>query len=139
MSDDDFAAVHDELQIRNIIRAYNRALDDRRADDLAEVFAPDGVLHAMGASTRGREAIRALFAGAGPPQDRPLTAHHTSNTLITVGSDSATSESDFLVVRRGSVGVEVILAGRYRDRFVRLPEGWRIADRRAVALARPQA
>jgi uncharacterized protein (TIGR02246 family) len=138
MNHDELAVLRDESQIRNLIRAYNRALDDRRSDLLAELFAEDGLIRAMGSTTTGREAIRSMIAETGTSGERPHTAHHTTNTLVTLEGDSATAESDFMVLRRGTAGTEIMLAGRYRDRLVRGSDGWRFSERHAVALGRPQ-
>lgn len=104
---------------------------------LANLFTADGQLtRPSGATLHGRDEIAASY------RDRPahrLTAHLVCGTLFTaVGADEACATSRVLLwtgdTRReaGPNGREADarqLVGRCVDRFVRRPEGWRIAER----------
>jgi 3-phenylpropionate/cinnamic acid dioxygenase small subunit len=127
-----------ELAIRNLVRRYNRCLDDRRLPELVALFAEDGEMHSLGQVVRGHEELSAFFQSDQlPPLTRPVTAHHVTNLLIEVDGDTAEAESDFLVVRRNPEGAfEFMVCGRYTDVMTRTPDGWRFARRQALALGR---
>ncbi len=60
--------------------------------------------------------------------------HATSGLIITsVDGDTVTTESSYIVVRTGQVGVaEVYSAGSYHDTVVKTAEGWRYAERKVI-------
>ena len=118
--------------IRELVAAYAHAADTGRFDEVAGLFAADGVLETPDqVAHSGRAAIRAFLGGTGAALASatavPLIRHHVSNLRITVtGADDATGTAYFLVVtERGPDHW-----GRYRDRYVRTDEGWRFAHRR---------
>ena len=62
----------------------------------------------------------------------PRTKHVTTNLMIDVdeGAGSATAKSYFSVLQQvGDSPLQVIIAGRYHDRFERVAGEWRFADR----------
>lgn len=123
--------------ISELICRYNRGVDNHDRSLLADLFAEDCVLETMGRVFTGRDAVVELLTAGGEKDDaRPMTAHHTGNVLISVQGDDATAESDFLVVRRGERLVEVVMAGRFFDRFRREISGWRLVHRVTEPLAR---
>jgi hypothetical protein len=140
-----------ESDIRDLIAHYNRALDDGRPEAAASLFVPDGTLRAMGQIFRGWSAILATFRESRTaPIDGPITAHHTSNVIVTFENEGpepglifpffAAAESDFYVLRaRGATQLEIAAAGRYRDRLRNTANGWRFEDREVVALSRFQS
>lgn len=119
-------------EIREIVAAYAHAADSGRFDEVAGLFAPDGVLETPDhVEHRGRDAIRAFLGSTGAAlagaTTVPLIRHHVSNLRVAVtGADDATGAAYFLVVtERGPDHW-----GRYRDRYTRIDEGWRFAHRR---------
>jgi uncharacterized protein (TIGR02246 family) len=135
---DEVQAWIDRLEIRDVLERYMRANDDGDADTLAELFTTDATFQIFGTVYSGREAIRAVFAGAFVSPPRPWTVE--GNLLvIDVDADRATAEIDFQVVGRDVDGRGVFhLLGRYRDRLRRDDDGrWRIECRTAVSVARP--
>jgi ketosteroid isomerase-like protein len=140
----------DRLEIRDVLERYMRSNDDGDADALAELFTADATFQIFGTVYSGREAIRAVFAGAfvSPPRPwtvegnlfvQPRSLHIGTNPVIDVDGDRATAEIDFQVVGRDVDGRGVFhLLGRYRDRLRRDDDGrWRIECRTAVSVARP--
>ncbi|MBX3025746.1 nuclear transport factor 2 family protein [bacterium] len=118
--------------IRELVAAYAHAADSGRFDEVAGLFAADGVLETPDrVEHRGRDGIRAFLGGTGAAlasvTAAPLIRHHVSNLRIAVsGADDATGAAYFFVVtERGPDHW-----GRYRDRYVRGAEGWRFAHRR---------
>jgi uncharacterized protein (TIGR02246 family) len=118
--------------IRDLVAGYAHAADSGRFDDVAGLFAADGVLETPDrVEHRGREAIRAFLGGAGAALADatavPLIRHHVSSLRLAVtGPDDATGAAYFLVVtQRGPDHW-----GRYRDRYVRRDDRWLFAHRR---------
>ena len=138
----------DKLEIRDVLERYMRYNDDRAADKIAELFHEDARFQVMGRVQSGREAVRAVFVGAGSELPswtapggllkQPGSVHISSNPVIDVDGDSATAETDFLVVDRGEDGrAKPVLVGRYRDEFRRVDGRWLIYTRTGVSVARP--
>jgi len=120
--------------VRDLVARYTWAGDRGRSTQLAELFAPDGVLDVgpHGGRWEGRDEIvrrldavaeRVAVAGTSPGPVR----HHVSSLAIAVTSATeATSSSYFLVLT--TMGVDHW--GRYRDRLAVGPDGtWRFAER----------
>ena len=105
------------------IAAYSHALDAGRTDDIAELFAPDGVAEIAGVgSFAGRDAIRAAYAGFAPTQPQ---LHLVANTVITSWTDDeATAVSNLAFFQRGDTGWAVQLVGRYDDTLRRHDGTW---------------
>jgi ketosteroid isomerase-like protein len=138
-----------KLEIREVIEHYMRLNDDRAADEIVELFDESARMQVMGRVLVGRDEIGALYrTEAGPLPDwtepgalflQPGSSHVSSNPIIHVDGDTATAETDFLVVRRAADGrASCELAGRYRDRLRRTDDGrWVITVRTGVSIARP--
>jgi hypothetical protein len=137
----------DKLAIREVVERSMRYIDDRAGDRLAELFDGDAVLQLAGTVFAGREAIRAMF---GTPEHSPWTApgellkqpasvHRGSNPIIDVEGDTATAETDLLVLERDEAGrAKITLVARYRDRLRRTQgHHWLITNRTGVSVARP--
>lgn len=118
--------------LRDLVAAYAHAADAGRFDEVAGLFASDGVLETPDrVEHRGREAIRAVLGGAGTSlvgaTSAPLVRHHVSNLRLAVtGPDDATGAAYFLVVTASGPDHW----GRYRDRYVRRDQRWQFAHRR---------
>jgi uncharacterized protein (TIGR02246 family) len=146
--DERLVAWLDKLEIREVIERYMRYNDDRAADAIAELFHEDVRFQVMGRVVSGRDAVRAVFVGAGEELPswtkpgglftQPGSVHMSSNPVIDVDGDTATVETDFLVVNRGEDGrAKPSLVGRYRDEFRRVDGRWLIYTRTGVSVARP--
>jgi 3-phenylpropionate/cinnamic acid dioxygenase small subunit len=129
------AAVRD-LMDREAIGAvcvrYATALDQRDWSLLAECFEPDAVgdYGDLGRLDGYGEIERTCRAAL-----EPLTAsqHLVGNIAVDLDGDAARSTCAFQAqhVRPGTPGGDLfVVAGNYRDRFVRRDDGWRIAHRR---------
>lgn len=118
--------------IRDLVAAYAHGADRGRFDEVASLFADDGVLELPdGRRFVGPSAIRDFLANAG----RSLASvaapgslrHHVSSHRIVVESpDAAVGYAYFLVV--GAAGPDHW--GRYADRYVRDGDRWLFAARR---------
>jgi hypothetical protein len=118
--------------IRDLVAAYAHGADRGRFDEVAALFASDGVLELPdGRRFVGPAAIRGFLADTGKslatPGAPPGLRHHVSSHRIVVErNDSAVGYAYFLVVSpRGPDHW-----GRYADRYVRTDGTWRFASRR---------
>jgi 3-phenylpropionate/cinnamic acid dioxygenase small subunit len=129
----------DDWAIRRVIDQYCRYLDDRRFAPLLELFAEDATFSTMGQALAGRVAMAAFFGpGDVVAAERPRATHVLSNCIVEVDGDTASAETDWVMIRRTGEGATIIeLAGRYRDRLRRSAETWLFTERRAIAMARP--
>lgn len=124
----DRAAIHDAL-VRLAL-----AQDARDWDALADCYAPDATYRHPGGELVGVGDIVGRTSTALAPLD--ACQHLLGSILVTLDDtdpDAASSTTYFQAqhVRRGLPGGEhLIIAGTYRDRFRRGPDGrWRIVHR----------
>jgi 3-phenylpropionate/cinnamic acid dioxygenase small subunit len=115
-----------EADCARLIALYANLNDEARWDEVAALYAEDGVMvrpTAPDAPLLGRAAILAAFQSRPPRKTR----HVCSNVVITAhGSDSASGTSAMILLQPEAPP----LAGSFHDKFVRTPEGWRFAERR---------
>jgi hypothetical protein len=122
--------------IARLVFGYAERLDAGDLEGMSRLFAhgtfrsvgPDGI-----ATLTGSAEVLAGFAGSVRLHGgRPATKHVTTNLIVEEGPDgtSATARSVFTVLQAAAgLPLQVILAGRYADTFVRDAGGWRFADR----------
>lgn len=122
--------VTDEESIRLVLARFIQLRDDKRFDEWVDCFHEDGTFEYTSKRLVGRQAIRDDVAGllAG---DRGK--HLCANSAIRVEGETAEVSSDFVKlnpVEGGGNRYELVVAGRYEDRFERRNGEWRIASRR---------
>ena len=119
--------------VRHTIASYTYAADNGRFDDVAELFAVDGVLEVQGiggATAEGRAAVRAFFGGVN--SDVVTTAppgrmqHHVTSVRVDVVSPTEATATSYFTVMTGA-GVDHW--GRYKDRFTPDGDRWLFAHR----------
>ena len=121
-------------EVRHTIASYTYAADNGHFDDVAELFATDGVLEVQGiggARAEGRQAILDFFHGVGG--DVVTTAppgrmqHHVTGVRVDVTSPTTATATCYFTVMTGA-GVDHW--GRYKDQFTPVPDGrWLFAHR----------
>lgn len=81
--------LRDEAEIRNIQNSYGYYQDRRSWDDIADLFAPDGLLEAGADRFRGRRAIRAGLEAVAPAGLKAGELNDTMqfDTVITIAPD----------------------------------------------------
>ena len=117
----------DERAIQRLMARYCHLVDDGAFDELAQLWADDAELALRGETATGPAAIVAIIAGLQTPERRGI--HVGANAIIDVEGDTARAESDFVFLRREGGPDPQRFIGRYLDRFVRTPGGWRFRRR----------
>lgn len=120
----------DRDEIRTLLARYCQLCDDGRFDEWGLLFTADATFSVLGRDHVGREQVVAFIAGAQPPDARGK--HLISEPAIALEGDEATVRTDYAFIGRHHGGLGVTSAGRYVDRLVRTPDGWRFATRRIV-------
>ena len=125
-------ALRDRQAIAEVCYRYAFALDAREWAALRTCFTADARAYYRDQNpTHGYGAIEARIRSALAPLSS--TQHLIGNVLVTLAGDEADSMCYLQAqhVRQGADGGDTfVIAGRYLDRFVRTPDGWRIAQRR---------
>lgn len=115
-----------EADCARLIALYANLNDEARWDEVAELYAEDGVMvrpTAPNAPVAGREAILEAFK-ARPPR---TTRHVCSNVVIDVESDTTAGGTSAMLLFTGEGAP---LVGSFHDRFILTDDGWRFAERR---------
>ena len=130
-SDADLQRIVDEQAIIDVAIRYCWALDTRNWGELHTVFVDDATATLGEARDLvGIDAIAARCREALEPLD--ASQHMVSTHQVAIDGDVATHRCYIHAQhhRRGlREGKNYVVGGRYEDRLVRTPEGWRIAER----------
>jgi 3-phenylpropionate/cinnamic acid dioxygenase small subunit len=123
----------DRLEIQDLLSRYSYAIDERDWDRLDDVFTPDAVID-YGETGGAKGGVAQIKAWLPVAMERfPRYQHMVATTKLELDGDSARSRTMLFnpMVYRGDDGAEqVFFIGLwYRDRLVRTPDGWRIAER----------
>ncbi|WP_310962499.1 nuclear transport factor 2 family protein [Nocardioides terrisoli] len=138
----------DQRDIENLIVDYTHRLDFGSVDTIWELFAGDGLWEMPLEDLRytGHDELR-IELPLRLSDNRRTTRHVCTNTRIEFLDDDHATASTYMVnfrhdfddvVTTDAQGVRPLAptgspryVGEYVDTFVRLPEGWRFASRRA--------
>jgi hypothetical protein len=125
----------DERDIVRVALRYCRALDTCDWPLLDTVFLADATAR-LGTSSEqaGREAIVGRCKAALEPL--AVSQHIVSNHEVDVDGDEATHRCYMHAqhVTDTADSAKFVVAGRYEDRFVRTPDGWRITHRDLIPM-----
>jgi 3-phenylpropionate/cinnamic acid dioxygenase small subunit len=128
--------VRDRLEIDDLLTRYATAIDTMDLDLLDEVFTPDADCdyEVVGGFRGDRAAFKAWLGDVLGFFSMHL--HYVTNRRIAIGGDEATAVSYLYnpCTLKGGDGTVLTEGGRYHDRLVRTPEGWRIVARREEPL-----
>jgi 3-phenylpropionate/cinnamic acid dioxygenase small subunit len=122
-------------EIIDLIHRYSYCVDHRLYDEVVELFIDDCVVDYGPAvpPVRSRARLRRMFEH--PEGGFAATSHHNANVLVTFEDlDHASARTSVYAWHRRTDGSTPCLWGYYHDSVVRLPEGWRIAERQLRAL-----
>lgn len=129
MASDDWHAVE------TLIMTYAERVDLGDYEGVAALFAHATYRAEHGGeitSQEGSAAVLATFEGMVRRYDdgTPRTKHVTTNVMVEVDGDTATSRCYYTVLQQtDELPLQPIIAGRYHDRFERVDGEWRFADR----------
>ena len=127
----DFA---DWLAIANLKAAYCRLLDTKDWEGWGQLFTEDFHLDVSGSGgdvIRGRDAVVASVRGS---IDTARTAHQVHFPEIAIDGDTATAVWPMQDRVVWSEDRALTGWGHYHERYVRTPQGWRIAEQRLTRL-----
>ena len=127
----------DLAEITALIHAYARRLDTGDLTVGGPVRACHVALNLDGLGLRGTNEVRAVYDGVHLYDGSPRTKHVITNLDIALepAANHATAECYFTVLQGIVPGepIQIILAGRYVDRFEKEDGRWRFSDRLFVA------
>jgi hypothetical protein len=125
------AEISDRLEIQQLLVAYSTAIDQRRFDDLDQVFTPDAYIdyRAMGGIDGRYPEVKKWLSEVLP--NFPVYAHMLGNFDVRIDGDTASSRTIcFNPMVLGGDKNQVLFCGLwYDDEFVRTPDGWRMSGR----------
>jgi len=125
-----------ERSIEDLIYSYAAYVDDGDLEGVADLLADATIgVDGMPEGLRGRPRIHELLRSTIRMHEdgTPRTKHVTTNVRIEVDEEAGTASarSYFTVLQAvEGLGLQTIVAGRYRDRFERHNGRWRFAERR---------
>jgi 3-phenylpropionate/cinnamic acid dioxygenase small subunit len=138
MDGDDATAMRrliDKDQITDLVHRYSYCVDHRLYDDVVELFTEDCVVdYGPGWSpVRSRAGLRQVFGH--PEEGFVATSHHNANILVTFDDpDHASVRTSVYAWHQRADGGTPRVWGYCHDSVVRLPDGWRIAERQLRTL-----
>jgi len=125
------AEISDRLEIQQLLVDYSSAIDQRRFDDLDEVFTPDAYIdyRALGGVDGRYPQVKAWLAEVLP--NFPMYSHLLGNFSVRIDGDTAASRVICFnpMVLGGDQGQVLFCGLWYDDEFVRTPAGWRMSRR----------
>lgn len=123
-------------EVAALVHEYARRLDDGDLDGVAALFEhATWRSPATGQNLRGREQVRRVYDRVVLYEGSPRTKHLITNLSVDLVGDDSASASCYFTVLQGVVPgqpIEVILSGRYLDRFEKVDGSWRYADREFI-------
>jgi hypothetical protein len=130
--DPDVQALLDKQALYELAVRYARAIDRRDRSLLLSVYHDDAI-DDHGVMFKGSPAA---FADWQPEVMAPfdVTAHYIANTAYRVDGDSAEGELYFIAYHRTKLpeAKEIVIGGRYLDRYERRNNTWKILHRTLV-------
>jgi hypothetical protein len=122
-------------EIVDLVHRYSYCVDHRIYDEAVDLFTEDCVVdYGPGIPpVRSRAGLRRMFGH--PDGVFAATSHHNANVLVTFEDlDHASARTSVYAWHQRADGSTPCLWGYYHDSMVRLPEGWRIAERQLRTL-----
>jgi len=123
--------------IKNLIYTYADRIDAGDYEGLSQLFEHAVITaEAMDDPVQGSDNVLAMYTESTrkyPDTGTPKTKHVTTNLIIEVDEDNdrATGKAYYTVMQAvpGSLALQPIIAGRYRDEFERVDGVWRFSRR----------
>lgn len=124
--------IADRLDIQDLLVSYSHAIDFQRWDELDDVFTPDAHIDytAFGGPEGNYPEIKEFLRTTMPMFSAYY--HMVSTSKVDVDGDTATGVTichNPMVLGEGD-DQQIFTCGLwYRDKYLRTPDGWRIAER----------
>ena len=123
--------------IKNLIYTYADRIDHGDYAGLAQLFEHAVITaEAMDDPVQGVDNVEAMYTASTrlyPDTGTPKTKHVTTNVIIELdeATDTATAKSYYTVMQAvaGSLALQPVISGRYRDEFERVDGVWRFSKR----------
>jgi ketosteroid isomerase-like protein len=123
--------------IKNLIYTYADRIDAGDYAGLAQLFEHAVITaEAMDEPIQGSDKVQAMYTASTrlyPDTGTPKTKHVTTNVIIEVDeeNDTATARAYYTVMQAvaGSLALQPVISGRYRDEFERVDGVWRFSRR----------
>jgi 3-phenylpropionate/cinnamic acid dioxygenase small subunit len=124
----------DRQAIETLLYEYADRLDRGDLPGVAALFHAATYGGRQGPQRQGTAAVRAQLEAVVRLHDdgTPRTQHVTTNVRIALEPDgaTATARSTFTVLQQtASLPLQIMIAGRYEDRFARIDGQWQFASR----------
>jgi uncharacterized protein (TIGR02246 family) len=128
---DDVAVFIDRMQLRDLVERYACCADARDRAGFAGVFTEHGVLStSTGRTFEGRAAIASTMDYL--DSHYPRSMHFIGNHQVEFDDDGASGLTYCLahhVYSQAGQDRDTLMVIRYRDRYERTAEGWKIGQR----------
>jgi hypothetical protein len=123
----------DFIEIQQIMSMYPRDVDPGSVRDASWMFAKEDGVAEIGKRMTTTEEIKAFYENVRNTQAKGGGVRHLNSSYVVVGTPDggARGSSYMLGVETKQKGghPEIALFGKYEDRYVKTPEGWRIKER----------
>jgi 3-phenylpropionate/cinnamic acid dioxygenase small subunit len=127
-------------EITELLFCYAERIDAGDFEGLADLFTHAEMTFAgYDQVCSGRQEVLARYTSSTRRYEddgTPKTKHVMTNVIVAVDelNDTATSRSYFTVLQAvaGTLGLQVIIAGRYEDRFELAESSWRFTSRHVM-------
>jgi hypothetical protein len=122
----------DYIEIQQLYGMYPRDVDPGAVVDASWMFTNDAVAVMDTYKTfRTPEEIKAFYQDVKNQQSAGIRHFNSSYVIVGTPDGGARGSSYMMEVQRKTEGgnPEVTLFGKYEDKFVKTPEGWRIKER----------
>jgi hypothetical protein len=127
--------ISDRMEIEELFIKYAYAIDERKYDELDDVFLPDAIFDGapLGGPTGSYKVMKPWLEKA--LASYPGFQHVPVSTKIEIKGDEAFTKTvcfnPMITKDNGGVDTELFFVGLwYTDHLVRTPKGWRIKMRR---------
>ena len=121
----------DYLEIQQLYSYYARDVDSGSQRSAAWMYTDDGVWDVGGTRIVGREALEEFYGSAPPGVTRNGVRHFSTNLVLVPTEEGARGSAYMLALERRSedAETEITVWGKYEDRLVKTPRGWRFKER----------
>ena len=122
-----------EWDCQQAVTRFYHYLDNRRYEDLANLFTPDGVWHRQGKKLEGRAAIMAAL------EMRPaslIIRHAVSNVVVDISDENTAEANAYITISAHNTKGEPLDGPApytgpgamiiYTDHLVRADDGWKV-------------